>query len=150
MADCTLPTATTARLYALGDRPFHLRNRTRAPAIFGTADDILQTAHTGFRGFARHCHMCQLFTNNLAQCGKKRLLVDVGGQRVIDQGLVIATACGFDDRAKMVEDRIVQTNRNLGLARTWCDDRPSFSPREIDIAIWLSLHLAHIASFDEH
>ena len=54
--------------------------------------------------------MRQLFTNNLAQCGKKRLLVDMGDQRIVDQRLVITAACRFGNRAKMIENRVVQTN----------------------------------------
>jgi hypothetical protein len=37
-------TATTPRLHALGDRPFHVRARTRRPAIAGVTDDVFQAS----------------------------------------------------------------------------------------------------------
>src|SRR5450755_1363632 len=35
-------TATTPSLYALADRPFHVRYRTSSPAIAGATDDIVE------------------------------------------------------------------------------------------------------------
>src|ERR1700687_5829136 len=35
-------TATTPGLHALGDRPFHVRRRTRRPAIAGATNDVFQ------------------------------------------------------------------------------------------------------------
>jgi hypothetical protein len=54
--------------------------------------------------------MRELFANDPSQCGKKRLLVDMGHQRIVDQGLVITAACRFGDRAKMIENRVVEAN----------------------------------------
>jgi len=91
--------------------------------------------------------MRQLFANDLSHRNEYRLSLDVGNQRVVDQGLIIAASRSFDNPAEMVEDRVIQTYRDLCLAWIWHDDRTSFAFRKIYVSIGLSLHFAHIVSF---
>src|ERR1700687_3415314 len=99
------------------------------------------------RGFPRRSRMRQLLANDLSHRNKYRLSLDVGNQRIVDQGLVIAASCSFDDPAEMVEDVVVQTNRDLCLAWICWDDRTSFALRKIYIGVGLTLPFAQLASF---
>src|SRR6266700_5066082 len=74
--------------------------------------------------------------------------MDAGNQRIVDERLIVTSTCGLDKAAKIVEDSIVDSDGNLGLARAWRDDRTSLPFREIDVSIGFSRHFAHIGSFD--
>src|SRR5215470_12298246 len=84
------------------------------------------------------------FTNDLPQFHRHRLLVDMSYLRVVDEGLVVASASRFDDRPKVVQHRVVQADRDLGLSWSRCDHSAALPLREVDVAIGLSSRLAHI------
>ncbi len=57
----------------------------------------------------------------------------------------VAAACLVDHAAKIIENCVVQADRDLGLARLRSDGRPTLGVREIDVAISLSSGLFHQA-----
>src|SRR6266850_6693933 len=71
--------------------------------------------------------------------------VDVFQQGFVDQGLVVAAAGLVYHPAKVVEDRVVQANRDLGFAGLGSDGWPPARAREVDVAVSFSVGLFHRA-----
>ena len=79
---------------------------------------------------------------------KDRTLLDIGHQRIVDQGLIVPTSGLLDDRAEVIDDPVIQANRNLGFPRFERDYRTAFGTGEIDLPIGFSGDVYHIVTSD--
>ena len=68
-------------------------------------------------------------------------------QRVVDQGLVITAPSVLNGAAKVLQDAVVEANRDFGLSRFLWDYRTTFGMRKINITIRFSGGLFHSVPF---
>src|SRR5712692_10056970 len=88
----------------------------------------------------------QFLSHDLPDDVESRASVDVLQQGFVDQGLVVAAAGLVYHPAKVVEDRVVQADRDLGFAGLGSDGRPTAGAREVDVPVFFSCGLFHRAS----
>src|SRR5712692_4988001 len=77
----------------------------------------------------------QFLSHHLPDDVESRASVDVFQQGFVDPGLVFAAAGLVYHPTKVVEDRVVQADRDLGFAGLGSDGRPALGAREVDVAI---------------
>src|SRR2546422_3595839 len=87
----------------------------------------------------------EFLSHHLPDDVEGRAPVDVFQQGFVDQGLVVAAPGLVYHPAKVVEDRVVQADRDLGFAGLGSDGRPALAAREVDVAISFSCGLFHRA-----
>src|SRR2546422_8712898 len=77
----------------------------------------------------------EFLSHHLPDDVEGRAPVDVFQQGFVDQGLVVAAAGMIYHPAKVVEDRVVQADRDLGFAGLGPDGWPTAGPREVGVSV---------------
>ena len=120
--------------------PLEARHERLAAARFAACKDFvrLRRNHPCPRGPRPGAGTAEIFTHHLTHRIDHRALLNIGGQGVIDQGLVVASAGLLDHPAKILDDAIVEPDRQFGFAGFQRHHRAAFGGGKVDLAIKLS------------